>query len=415
MFAGGFPDQPPDGSVKSVTAPFDPGERVAQITQLVEQGQMQIQEAEQQVAEAFKQQPFEVAKQLPQFLQAVAKKLDASTAFQQFRLPGTDRVVSDRREGPEHGKPQEAQREAAKKGADDKKTDGKGRDAAGEMHLKDGRLIKHRERTYENYLGDRGAGRGGLDAEAAGERVERMMSAFERMVLERFEGGRQVASESPDGKPKFLEKSAAQWREFFKMFFDRTVQKKVLLSDIRDFLLRGLISKGEKGIVISDMRLENGRAEKFVRFSILAEALAKLKGLLPGDAFDKGMLGKLSGEELMYLALAVSRGRRFAAAMLPMQGKFVGGRAEAMAAEALGLPLAAHLSQKAKGLRARHGGFGDDGPADDLPYQFIPWWRWGNLKRPGRFKWVTAAFYGTLLILSIIGVVAITYRILSGQ
>ena len=378
---------------------------------------------EQQALESPKQESFQIAQQLPPFLQEVVKKLDASTAFQQFRLPGSERVIVDQRDKPQQGNPekpeQEGTKNASKKNAEEKGAHHKREaHAAGEMRMREGRLIRHRERSYENHLGDR-MGHGGLDVEVAADRVERMLSAFERMVVERFEGGKIIAKESADGASKFLEKTEKQWRDFFKGFFERTVQKKALLTDIRDFLLRGVIAKGERGVFIGDMRFENGRVEKFVRFSLLAEALAKLKAMSPGDALGRGLVAEMTGEELMYLALAVSQGRELSTSMLPAHGRFMGERAEAQAAEALGITLSRHLGQKAKTLR-RHGRpfggkfFGEDGASDDIPYQFIPWWNWGNLKSSGPRKWVTAAFYGTLLILSLIGVAAATYRIING-
>jgi len=55
--------------------------------------------------------------------------------------------------------------------------------------------------------------------------------------------------------------------------------------------------------------------------------------------------------------------------------------------------------------------FGEDkerAPHDETPYQFIPWWHWGNLWRPGKFKIITVAFYIGLLLLAIVGITAIT-------
>lgn len=418
MLSAGIPEDK-----QSVSSALSTDQRIQNYFQLIEQGApaAEIQAAELGIAEALKQQPFEIKQQLP-FFQQLVKKLDASNAFQQFKLPGRDKVVVDRREEPSKGKPEEAAKKDIEKTVHDKKAEAKekSKEAAAEMRLHEGKLVKHKERTWTNFLGDRNAARGGLEREAASKQVERLLSAFEQMVIERFENGKKIAQETEGGKPKFLEKTEAQWKQFFQAFLQRTVQKKILLSEIRDFLLRGLISKGNKGIVIGDINLNNGHIEKFVRFSILAEALAKLKAMVPGDAFGKGVLGQLTGEELMYLALAASRGREYAASMLPTHGKFVGGKAEAQAAEALGIPLDAHLRQKAKTLRGRRSGglfSGDllgEGKPEELPYQFIPWWHWGNLSGRGKLKWVTAVFYGSLLAISLIGIAMLTWRILGG-
>lgn len=380
----------------------------------------QIQVAEFEVAEAIKKAPFEMQAKLP-FFQQMAKKLDATQAFQQFRLPGRELMVVDRRDAREQGKPAEGSKEAAKE-AGKKGEEGRAKESLRELRLQEGKLVGGKERTFVNYLGDRAGAaiRGGLDQQAATERVERMLSAFERMVLARFEGGKQIAKESPDGKPAFLAKSDGQWRSFFKSFLDRTVGKKALLSDIREFLFRGLVSKGAKGVVIGDLSFTSGRVEKFVRFSILAEAIAKLRAMVPGEAMARGALSQLTGEELMYLALAASRAKEFAFTAQEAQGRFMGSRAEAEAAAALGIPLEQQLRQKARSLRARRGGggrsmFDADGMAEELPQQFIPWWSWGNLARPNRLRWVTAVFYGSLLSMAVLGIAAMTYRLLVGN
>lgn len=426
MFPGGADPKDGQGAISSLPQNVSPDQRIQRWVDLVQQGAPveQIHQAEMEVAQILQQQPFAIRQQLP-FFQQLVKKLDATQAFQQFRLPGRDRVVVDKRDQHDQGKPAEAAKEAVKDAAKEKATkeakEKSVKDAAGELRLHEGRLVRHKEKSYVNYLGERSDGQrhGGLDQEAASDRVERMFSAFERLVVARFEDGKKVAKESPDGKARFLAKTDGQWRDFFKGFLDRTVQKKALLADIRDFLFRGIVSKGTKGVFIGDINFASGRVEKFVRFSVLAEALAKLRALSPGDAVGRGMLEGMTGEELMYLALAVSRARDFAASMLPSQGKFMGGRAEAAAAEALGIPIDQHLRQKAKSMRGRKGGLfagdllGDDVP-EDLPYRFIPWWQWGNLKQQGPRRWVTAVFYGSLLVMAIIGIAAVTLRLLSG-
>jgi len=379
----------------------------------------QIQAAEIEVAEAIKKAPFEIASKLP-FFQQMAKKLDASQAFQQFRLPGRELVVVDRREAREGGKPAKEGDSSAKE-AGKKAQEGKAKRIFRELRLKDGRLVKLKDASSAKGPGDtRGAGAsGGLEQQAATERVERMLSAFERMVVARFEEGRQVAKESPDGRPSFLAKSEGQWRDFFKAFLSRTVGKKALLSEIREFLFRGLVSKGAKGVVIGDLSFTSGRVEKFVRFSILAEALARLRSMVPGESLARGALAQLTGEELMYLALAAARAKEFAFSAQEAQGRFMGSRAEAEAAAALGIPLEHQLRQKARSLRGRKGSgrglTGDEGISEDLPYRFVPWWSWGNLARPGRLRWVTAVFYGSLLAMAILGIAMMTWRLLGGS
>ncbi|MFA4974202.1 MAG: hypothetical protein WC683_16455, partial [bacterium] len=223
-----------------------------------------------------------------------------------------------------------------------------------------------------------------------------------------------------DGLPHFNAKTEAEWKQFFLNFLDRTVAKKALLEDIKQFFMRGVVQKGAKGIFIGDLLLANGRTEKFVRFSILAEALAKLKAMMPGSQVTKEMLGKLTGEELMYLALAASRGSEFAFQQEAAKGRFGLARAEAQAAEKLGITLEQQLQKKTKFLKGKKGGRGmawydRDSEPEELPYQFVPWWQWGNLKNTGSTKWVTRVFYGSLFILSMIGIALLTARLLSGH
>lgn len=378
----------------------------------LERGQIQWPEVIREVQKAIQQQSIDTY-QLPSLAKSWNARTDAVTSPHQINIPGYG-IVKDRREGAPQ-KTQETAKETAK-GEESKKAEEKAKE---EMRLKDAKLVEEKDTRYKNFFGDRTARPGALDRQAATERVDRMLSSFFQKVIERFEDGKTFARENPEGKQSFLEKTLAQWREFFGAFSNRTALKKVSLSEIRDFLFRGLYPKGDRGIVVSDMRLLSGRMEKFIRFSILAGALAKFKVLMPGDQFGKGMLEGLSGEELMFLALSASQGPEIQASMGPTQGKFLGGRAEAQAAEALGLPVAAHLAQKARTLRDRggllkRGMFGDEGGPEELPYQFIPWWHWGNLVRPGRFRWFTAVFYGSLLALALIGIAVLSWRLLQG-
>jgi hypothetical protein len=405
----------------NISSGLNAEQRIQRWVQLIEDGASfdQIQKAELDVAEVLRQQPFELKKQLP-FFQKLAKKLNARPAFQQFRLPGKDRVVQDRRDQFK-GEPKQkdqASKESAKEAARDI-----AKQKAASLRLKGGKLIRDKGRSYKNNLGDRSAlSSGSLDRGVAAERVDKLFSAFEKMVVERFEEGRQLEQQTKDGKAKFLAKSEGQWRQFFKSFLSRTIKKKVLLSQIRNFLFRGMVAKGGKGVFIGDMTLNGGRVEKFVRFSIMAEALAQLKGMNPGEVLGKGVLKNMSGEELMYLALAVARGREMQFAKGAEQGRFMGGKAEAQAAEALGLPMDGHLRHKAQSLRGRRGGGGFGGDllgkhvyGDDIPYTFVPWWHWGNLARPGKRKTTTLLFYVALALVALMGIGAMTLRFFGGN
>lgn len=408
MFPGGRDES--QVPLSSHLSTLSPEQSIQRWIDLVRQGAPleQIQEAEYEVAQHLRQQPFRIKKQIPHFLKQ-ARKLAASKAFREIRLPGRDRVVADRREQ-FRGEPKKAAQRAVKEEA---------KKAAEELRLREGKLVRPKGRP--RLAAERGLAREGLEQRAATERFEKLISAFEKMILERFEKGKDIEKQCPEGKARFGPKTAKEWSQFFRSFLHRTVKRKALLSEIRDFLFRGLVTKGGKNIFIGDMRMASGRVEKFVRFSILAEALAKFRGMLPGDAFGKGLLGKLTGEELLYLALAATRGREYEFARQPEPGRFIGGRAEAEAARALGIPLDEQLREKARHLRGRRGKglFGallgeEEGPPEEVPYRFVPWWHWGNLTRPGKFRWATVVFYGSLLALALIGIAVMTYRLLAG-
>lgn len=366
--------------------------------------QEELDRATREVAEALGTRPYVVKQQLA-FFQRVAHEMRGAQAMQQFQLTG-GRAVVDRRD-----KEAEAPREDAAKDVARKES----REDAREMHrLREGKLVK--DKDVDSI--DRGILRGGLERDAATGRLDKLLTAFERMIVARFEDGRQLEHMIKDGKAAFAEKSEAQWAAFFKSFLSRTVGRTASLEDIKNFLLRGLIPKGGKGIFIGDMHLTNGRVEKFIRFSIIADILAKLAGKKPGEVVGKGELGEL-GEELQYLALAAPRGREFEAAQKETEGKFMGGRSEARAAEELGFAVEGQLEEKARRLRAKKGKglgmfFEKDGEPEDIPYQFVPWWHWGNLKRPGKYRRFTVLFYTSLLALAIIGIIAVTMKLLAG-
>lgn len=410
-YSGGHPDR----EMPQLLQPQLPEQQIANFRRLADlieshAPQEQIIQAQQAVAESIGGDQFMVTHMLPHFMQAAAKNVDAAQVYEHFRMPGRDRIVHDRREEGKGGEEKAARKEDARHDADI------------EMEVRKGRLVKPHERTYENYLGDRMGRNVMVEHEEAEGKIERLLNTFEQMIVARFEEGRQVAQESADGKPKFLAKTEAQWKDFFSKFLDRMVAKKVSLDEIREFLFRGVIPKGNKGIVISDVILNDGRIEKFVRFGVIADAMARLKALMPGDVFGRDRLSQMTGEELMYLALAVSRGKDMAVSLLPTAGKFLLGSTEEKAAQELGIPIGGQqaaqraVQHKARGRRAPFTGLFDEreGEPDELPYQFIPWWHWANLKKPVKSRWATIAFYATLLALALIGIGVLTYRLLSG-
>jgi hypothetical protein len=359
-----------------------------------------IKQAEQQLSQTMGRDRFEAFKRhLPRQL----KRAEGRWTYRQFRLPGGRRMVRDRRGTRMRGRPSRRRgpREEPKRPMS--------------MHVREGKLVKEKARKYANYLGDRmqGQQKGAAKQAKVQAQIKELLSKFEKLIVERFEGDRAIAKKAKDGKPVFLKKTRAQWASFFKKFIGRTIKKKVPTKNIRDFMFRGMVPRGAKGVVISDMTLASGRIERFVRFSILADAMAKLQKFLPGDRFGKDML---SGEELYYLALAVARGRKYKTAPKPTQGMFMAGAAEEKAAQELGLPMASRLDRKTSDLRKGKGGFGFSGKdkeiLEETPYRFVPWWHWGNLKPGGPHRSTTVAFYVALGVIVVLGILAITVNLL---
>ncbi|MFH1874472.1 MAG: hypothetical protein ABH859_04715 [Pseudomonadota bacterium] len=369
---------------------------------------------------------FQLARMLPHFMQAAARNVNATTVYEHFRLPGSNRVVEDNREQPQRAGQRADTKEEAKQEARTRSKEEAKQEA--QMEIRKGKLEAAKEKEYENYFADRAGRATAKEGTTEGEKnLEKMLSNFERFILERFEGGKKMAQEAADGKPKFLEKTEEQWRNFFNAFRERLAAKKISLDDVREFFLRGVIMKGEKGVIISDMALKNGQVEKYVRFSVLADILAKLANLKPGDSFRTELL-KTMRAELAYLGLATSKGREMATSPLPTAGKFIGGKAEGEAARELGIMPPADQKAEAKqeqqsqvsskGRRSFLGWlFGEKERQypEENPYRFVPWWEWGKLPKPAKFSWTLTVFYGALLIMALLGIVLLTYRLLSGS
>ncbi|MBT3182445.1 MAG: hypothetical protein HN337_08070 [Deltaproteobacteria bacterium] len=393
----------------NLTPPADTSQKLQRYVRAIKENapKSEVEKAEKELAQALKVRPFQIKQRLP-FFQKMAKALKGAQAYQHFRL-ASGKVVTDRRDKDAETQKGDAAKEQQKT-QQKKKPDGSTR-------IRDGKLVQEKGRLASS----RGSEKGGLERQTASDRVDNLLSKFEKMVVARFEDGKQLAKQSKDGETILKEKSDSQWKDFFQKFIHRTVKRSVQLSEIRNFLLRGLVAKGQKGIFIGDMRLNNGKVEKFVRFSIIAQILAKLKGTKAGATVTKEMLAEMTSEELMYLALSASKRKRFNLAQKASEGKFMGGRLEEMAVKELGLSLESQLREKAKKLRGRKGGgggfgsmFEKDGEPEELPYRFVPWWHWGNLARPSKFRWVTLFFYVALFVLGIMGTVLITMKVLSG-
>ncbi len=391
--------------------------------------QEQIASLQRQLVQRAGRGGFQLARMLPHFMQAAARNVNATTVYEHFRLPGSNRVVEDNRDQPQQAdQKDDAKQQVREQAKQEAKTESK-EEARREarMEIRRGKLEAAKEKKYENYLANR-AGRTAPREQPPQrqQNLEKLLSQFERLILERFEGGKKLAQEAEEGKAKFLEKTEQQWRDFFNTFRQRLAARKISLNDVREFFLRGIITKGNKGIIISDMALKNGKVEKFIRFSVIADILAKLSNLKPGDSFRADLL-KAMQAELAYLGLATSKGREMATSPLPTAGKFISGKAEGEAARELGLmpfgdqktetkqdqPLQSRGKSR-RGFLAWLFGEKQKQYPEETPYRFVHWWEWGKLPKPAKFRWTTTVFYGALLIISILGIALLTYRLLSG-
>lgn len=344
-------------------------------------------ESQTQRADQFRQ-----AGRLEQFVRAITERIEHGWLYQTFRLPGSSRVVHDRREsGRDAG---EAEGEQAQRA-----------ESKGGFQLKEGRLQEAPPKSYQNYFAGRDQPR---PSEAgAKSQEERPLSGFENKLVERFEGAKEHAKASPDGKAHFLQKTATQWKEFFLKFLHRSEKKSVPLEVVSDELtFRGLFKKGNdpaKGVVISDFKLADGTHEKFARFDVtLKAALAEMAQMQPGAALAKQAVAKgVQGEVLEYIAIGAPRGEGdIAAALRDTQGVFTNLKTEAEIAKQLGL-----MGQGREGVSARSGlqtsrsggrraGAGklfgqEEEVLDDQAGRFVPWWRWDREERIGQRRWFT--------------------------
>jgi len=114
---------------------------------------------------------FGVEGAIPRFLRSVQKRLDSSHVYQSFKLPGTSYVVQDRRGETIAETPPEEKNSA--------------------FEVKDGRIITAKEKSYVNYLGEKQFLQGEVFKPLVKE-ILRLLSEFEKLLVERFEKGRTI-------------------------------------------------------------------------------------------------------------------------------------------------------------------------------------------------------------------------------
>lgn len=358
---------------------------------------------------------------LPPRLSNLLQAFQARTegAMRAFRLPGSNRVIHDRREAGHRGEKDIPDKAHTRPDRADKHRR--------EMHIREGRAEDVKARTYENYLAIRQMTASEKGPEA--KLKEKLLSEFEKLLVERFEQAKKIEEESKDGKAKFLAKTVEEWRAFFDKFLHRTVKKTADLAEIQEFLFRGMVKKGDaKAVLISDIILNSGRTDKFARFGVLYHKISDfLSKLLPGDAVAKNAIADaLLSERLMYLALQPpSAESEILTGLKPKQGMFAAESTEARVAEELGIsydkgaPSAVQRGLYVRGKKKRAGGLfkwlsSDEEMQEDAQGRFMPWWQWGTLKKPGGFT-LKRALYSGVFILFILVVLFLIDRFLIGK
>lgn len=360
---------------------------------------------------------------LERFVANIRRRVDREGP-QSFRLP-SGRVVQDRRAERGAGKDDVAKRAGDEKDAA-KQLSGSAAPAAE-------RAMASRKEPTGKSGGEAGlpepaaeahgtTGAGAAPHAAAGKKIAgtpgqpgpstKILSEFEAKVLARFESGDPMAQALPDGQPKFLHKSAQQWKEFFKNFWSRTVAKEVAMDALGDaHTFRGLLQKkGEAGtgVLISDLALASGQVEKFTRIELPLAGIAQQMQQWPaGAALPRALLEQqLRAEQVRYLAIrprgaddAVQRTARETGGMFTTQ------RTEDAVAAQLGirvpqtgLPVEAGKTDAAERQRNRNrcGLLDGDLIGDDGRRHVVPPW-WAREERTGRRRWFVTVTLGVLL------------------
>src|SRR3989338_5129227 len=158
--------------------------------------------------------------------------------YQSIRLPGTGRIIHDRRRGEGAEGKEDVSRQRADRRDEPKKgaaTDKK------EREIREGKMEEVRSKKYDNYLAERKMMMENKAREL--ENKERQPSEFEKTVKERFEDGKIIEKMVEGGKLKFLAKKIEEWRAFFEKFADRTIGKMVSFDEVMELLFRGVVKK----------------------------------------------------------------------------------------------------------------------------------------------------------------------------
>lgn len=370
---------------------------------------------------------------LERFVRAIANKLEQATQHT-FRLPGSGRTVHDRRgerraRGGEGG--QDAGSGRSEKGGD---RAGSARKAAPDAAA--GAPAATAQADAAKTLPPREVGVvHGESLQLAAEQPvsDRGLSPFEAKIVERFEHGVAVAKESsPDQPPTFLQKTAAQWKAFFRQFLPRTEKKQVPLESVANeaMVFRGLVGKSGvqgKGVMIGDLALQTGQVEKFARFDVdLAPVMTLVRGLQPGASLPRQVIAAgIQHELLEYFAIGHARAEAEVFAPRDSAGIFTSLKTEEAVAQRLGFSMGqgavateGAASSEGETERARSGGagrwrglFGEEEPmGDEQPGRFVPWWKWDREERAGARRW----FAGVSLVTTVVVLAVLAWLLFQG-
>lgn len=233
---------------------------------------------------------------VPKFLLFVKSRLDGTWIYRSFKIPGAQYVVRDLRHV------------AVDKGATFETQASVASGSNKIYELKDAGLREVKSKTYQNYLADKLSLLQHESSIQERQDIGRKLSAFEIILIERFEKGKIIERPSLGGKPHFGEKSPSEWHEFFSKFTNRTVWQEAKLEDVRKFIYRGILDLKKGGenyvVLIGDLKFLNDTIAKFARLRILSELASVVLENAPGDDVSVDILKKIFGDtSFKYLSI----------------------------------------------------------------------------------------------------------------
>ena len=307
---------------------------------------------------------------LERFVQAINRRVEHGWLQQSFRLPGHGRVVHDFRDG----RP------------------------ADESGLPEANTPTPAATPRTGFFRDRSAVLPQAQAtETPAHVTEKLLSAFERAIVARFEEGAAAPGDMPAGHKQFLQKTAAVWKDFFLRFLHRTVKKEVDLAALDSHLwFRGLLQKKSApnvGVLIADLVFQDGQLEKFARMEVpLAQWLQALPGQQPGAQLASQLLKQHADQQqLQYFAIETPH-EAIAGARSETAGIFTSLKREAEIAERLRFTRG--KSTAPLGGFAGRAASSDD---DEIKNRFVPWWRIDREERAGLPRWFVPVAIGTIV------------------